>query len=628
VFDVSTVRSAGIALVAAQFVGMLVFSAVQYGRYSLTSDYAFYASALYQIAHLHVSAYFFMNHGELTFYLLAPTYWLAPHGPMLLWDQDLAVVGAELVAFLWICDLAAERRIGSPRLGALVALSGLLALLLDPWIWWTLAFDFHFETVGALFAVLFARDLFRGRRTAWLWAALTIFSGDVETTYVIAIAAGALLVSRPRWRPLVISAGALAWFAVLHGTGAMRGAGNLAAVASVAAVAGKHVSNSRSIGGLGELGVGLLRQPARVLATVRAQWLNTWANLAASGPVGVLSPALVFVPLLVTVENALYGQTFSEPSFQSIAIYLFMPVATVMVLVWLARRRPRLAGVLAVLVAADVLGWGLVWLPRTASQWIRVPPAAAAQLDRVSAALPPTAEVVASQGIGGRFAPGRPYVGMVGPAGKVSIFSRDVWFIVAPSVGIETAPSSSQEALIGELAGPLHAQPVVVGDGIWAFRYRPPKGQTSLTLPGVPTTLPAWLFGSTSGGKMETGPARDWHMAGGVTPGYAVWGDYWMLGQGRATASAVVSGAGLVDVEVWDVTTNTLLARRQVVLQAQRTVERFSVVVPRPRAAAPFQGFGPFSSRPTAPSSDQLEVRVYTPGGTTTVNVYEVGLAR
>ena len=38
-------------------------------------------------------------------------------------------------------------------------------------------------------------------------------------------------------------------------------------------------------------------------------------------------------------------------------------------------------------------------------------------------------------------------------------------------------------ALIGELAGPLHATLVAHANGVWAFRWRPPPGVHSVVVP-------------------------------------------------------------------------------------------------------------------------------------------------
>jgi hypothetical protein len=287
-----------------------------------------------------------------------------------------------------------------------------------------------------------------------------------------------------------------------------------------------------------------------------------------------------------------------------------------MFLAWLAMPFRRVTVALAVFVMVETVGWATVWLPRTPDQWIRVPANAAAVIHRFDQAVPANAEVVASQGIAGRFAPGRQLVEINGPGGSIALGRQPVWFVVAPEVGIETAPPASELALVADLAGPLHARPVAIGSGIWGYEYTPRKGQHRIELPGLPTVLPAWEFRSNSGTVVINGQPSQWAVIGNGGSGYLVYGDYWYPPTGPALGSATLSGQGTVSVEVWDVTTNTLLAQRRVQLGGT-TVEvpvRFEVPAPQPQAAT-FHGFGPFRVDPLPPSvGDQIEVRVYSFG--------------
>lgn len=619
-------RQVGCLLLGLQLVGMLVFSVVEYQRYSLTADYAFYAHALYQLAHAHLSANFFKDHGEIAFVLLAPLYWLWPHGPVLLVAQDVAVVGAELVAFLWLCDIAGTlrdpRSRGRPRLFVLAAL---VALLANPWIWWTIAFDFHLETVGVLFTVLCARDLHRQRGWVWLWAALALLCGDVVTTYVIGLALGFLLYRRQWLFAIGLLAAPIGWFALLHASGAEQGSSYLA---PVVAAAGQSGTATSSTSGLAKLSLGLLAHPAKLLSSIWSQRLNVWADVASAGFLGILAPLILFVPLVVIIENALYGTEFIQPTFQSIPIYVFLPVGAVLVLTWLARRNIRVAMVLALAMMLETSAWGIVWLPRTASQWIRVPAASVGELAKFGEQLPNGAPLVVSQGVAGRFAQGRDYDVVATTGGSVVLFGTTTWFLVTPNIGIESAPTAAENALVATLAASPRARPVVVGDGVWGFRYRPRPHEHRFTLPGIPNSLPAWLFTSASGSVETTGPASDWRVVSAGKAGYLVWEDYWSEPEGPATATAELAGHGPVSVEVWDVTENRLLARNLITLGGGGRVEaRIPFTVPAPRLAPPFDGVGPFSARFVAPGEDQLEVRVYLPAARTQATAYAVGIS-
>ena len=100
-----------------------------------SQDFASYYQAWFLIAHGHLLPYdsifgsaFLKSHFALLLWPLSCTYWLYPHGVTLLWLQDLAIVGVEIVVLLWALD-AMDRH---PDLGLpprVVALVGMVALL-------------------------------------------------------------------------------------------------------------------------------------------------------------------------------------------------------------------------------------------------------------------------------------------------------------------------------------------------------------------------------------------------------------------------------------------------------------------------------------------------------------------
>ena len=94
---------------------------------------------------------------------------------------------------------------------------------------------------------------------------------------------------------------------------------------------------------------------------------------------------------------------FAAPTFQGLPLYVLLPVGTVAMLSWLARRYRRTALLLTGLVLAQALAWTAIWLPRTPGQWLRVSGPAAADPGRYRSADPGSAEVIASQGVIGRF---------------------------------------------------------------------------------------------------------------------------------------------------------------------------------------------------------------------------------
>ena len=203
-----------------QLVLAMAWSSLLYSRFATTFDFSMFQQAWVLIAHGHLNplntikdVYFWQDHTELFMWPLALLYWVWPHGVMLLWVQDICVIIAEAVAFTWLCELAQRRRQGIDA--RWLAGIGLLLLVVNPWTWWSISWDFHSETTAIPFAVLLAWDLFHGRRRAWVWVLPLLSNGDVAATYVAAIGVGALLRRGFRVPGLILVATGVAATAVI-----------------------------------------------------------------------------------------------------------------------------------------------------------------------------------------------------------------------------------------------------------------------------------------------------------------------------------------------------------------------------------------------------------------------------
>lgn len=625
------VRQIGYVLLGLQLAGFLVWSTILYQRFALTYDFAQYHQVWYLIAHgnfdPHDSVYggreFWRNHSEFYMWPMALLYWLWPHGVTLLWAQVLCVVGAEAVAFTWLCELAGRRGSGSGA--ACLAGAGLVLLAGNPWTWWSVSWDFHTETVAVLFAVLLARDLANGRRRAWAWILPLLACGDVACTYVAGAGLGAVLGSRRSRRAGAVigcvGVAAVLLIALIHGN---LGSGHgLRAYAYLTGSSRPHAPLGPSA-----LAKGVITHPLTVLATLWDKRPDLWANLAPTGLAGLVFAPLLPIVMVVLLANNLHGGwIFSVPNFQSVPLYVLVPVGTVAVLGWLARRHRRIALVTASLLAVQAVGWAAVWDARTIGQTLRVTSSAATTLASAEARIPPTAEVIASQGVAGRFS-GRLFIHAMMGSGRVPIHG-ETWFVIAPLQGIETQATAGAMALIGELAGPLHATLVRHANGVWAFRWRPPAGARSIRLPGNAAPLPAWAASRTPGevGRaVMTGPAGAWHMTSDRGRGYVADGLAWQEPPGRYQALVSLSAAGPVNVEVWNDTGHVLLARQHVPATTGIESVELPVSATTPYRARAYQGWGPFRAKlKDPPPGERLEVRVWTPGGHR-VNVYSAQL--
>ena len=608
------VRRFGYVLLGLQLGGYLVWSVILYEHFSLTGDFAIYNQAWYLIAHGNFDPYstifglrYWQNDGEFIFYVLAPLYWIFHTGIVMQWAQDLSLGGAELVAFTWLCDLA--RRHCAERDAPWLAGFGLLLLIANPWLWATISFDVHVEPLISFFGAFLAWDLSRGKRRAWAWVVPVMLGGAATTTYVMGIGLGGVLAGRgTRRMGAMIAASGIAYSlfaALVHGNGAAAGAIH----AYVAETSGN---------------------PFRMVGLLWGERTDIIANLAPGGLVGIGAPLILPLALAVIVPDTFFGTLFEEPFFQNVPLYVFLPLGTVAVVAWLLRRHQRIAFVLAGVAAAQAIGWAVVWGPQLPVQWLRISDSEAATLASVQARIPASAEVVASQGLIGRFSQ-RTYAYRLFSAGAQIPIQPETWFVIAPTSGIETFTPATSMALIGELAGPLHAKLVTHANGIWAFRLTPPPGLTSVQIPGDSSPLPAWAGAGAASQPILDGAAANWHMAATGAKGYVADGMEWMVNPGsyRAevtlSASAAVSRAS-VNVEVWDDNTSTLLARRTVLQTDGIQQIVLPVVAPAGPNTTVYGGWGPFRANFVSPPPGQrIEVRVWSPGGAA-VNVYSAEL--
>ena len=450
------VRRIGYIVLGLQFAGFLCWSTLLYRRFSLTPDFAQYHQAWYLIAHGNLDPRdtlgrfpFWQNHAEFMLWPLSLLYWVWPHSVDLLWLQDAGVAVAEVVAFTWMCEIARKR---GGRSAAWLAGAGLVLLAINPWIWWGISFDYHFETIGIAFTALLAWDMANGRRRAWYWVLPLLACGDVTGTYLAGIGLGVLLAGqgmRRRGAALAcVGLAAVLFITLIHGNrGSAHGLQAYAYLAVPGAKATGHVAMSKLI-------LGIAIHPLRVLAVLWGKRVDLWANLAPSGLVG-----LGYLALLPLILVAAHGQ---QPVPRGPVRRAVVPEPAPLRVhagghgrcAHLADLRRRWVGLsVTVLVVAQAIGWAVVWGARTPAQWLHVPSGAAATLTRIEPLIPGSSEVIVSQGVVGRFADRTDVRILLGP-GYQPVSRKDVWFIVLPTYGVETQSTGSAMATVAELAGP------------------------------------------------------------------------------------------------------------------------------------------------------------------------------
>ena len=365
----------------------------------------------------------------------------------------------------------------------------------NPWIYDSVSFDSHFQSVGAAcFAMLACREMIRGSiRLLALWVILCLACGDIAGTYLAAVGLGGVLMGRAYRRRgaalLVLGAG---WFLLASALGGGKGsdlAGHYGYLTSGPATSG---STSLGVGGLVK---GLLHHPSAVVQHLWAARVDLWAYSMSSGGLGLFTP-LSILPLLVLFQGGIgEGPSLRSVAYENFGVMLFVAPLTVLVLAWLTGqlaggwladhlpksatgwlRSTRFPFVVAALLGINAIAWGAVWIPQVPAEWLRTSTATSSTLDDVARLIPPSAEVVASQGVMGRLC-GRQWCYKVARDGPLTIplHTNDDYFVIVPYQGIETSSVQTQLGMIEQLAGPLHATLLVARDGVWLFRLaRPP----------------------------------------------------------------------------------------------------------------------------------------------------------
>lgn len=487
-------RVAGAVVMGLWFIGLVVYSTTIYHHDFLGEDFATYNQAWTLIGQGHLNPYdtiyhfpFIKNDFELIIWPLALVHLVYPGSVALLWIQDLAVAGSGFVVFLWIVDYL-ERRTVPWWPAAGVASVVLAVLVASPGAYQILYFDFHMEPISTVFVLLAGRDLWSGRhRRAWIWVVMVLACGTFAAITLVGLGISALLAGREtRRQGALVVAAAICWLAVVSVLGASAGSG----IDTYAHLVGRRTLSGPT--GIAILVSGLLLHPTRVIDQLHERLTSMYVLLKQFGVVGLASAWGFGVPVVVMVTNALSANTaLINQAFQNAAVYPFVLLGTVMVLVWTAQRFqygwiPAIA--VALVVTVQALSYGVGLAPANVrfgiSQVGEVP---AIQIRRALALTPADAEVISTIGIMGRFC-SRPHCYWFYPNGSFPVLSREVVFVFDPAAEdpIPVADAGDDIRAIAFVRNRLHARTLVDSDGITALAWRPPAGTTRVHLATSP----------------------------------------------------------------------------------------------------------------------------------------------
>ena len=238
----------------------------------------------------------------------------------------------------------------------------------------------------------------------------------------------------------------------------------------------------------------MILHPHRQLQMIWAKREHIYDVLIPTGVIGLLSPWMwgtaVMTFYAMTLAAAL---TFLVDGFNLLAGFFVGVAATSMVLSFLiSKKRPWInaaVALLLVLMLGQSIALAVTQLPGIPSYWYRVSPVQAAVLGEVLNETPENAEVIASNGVMGRFSERDAIYDLTHGQTKFRILRPTVIFVFSPHAGIENLKADQTEAAIGYTANTLHAKSLVNRDGIYAFLWHPRPNVYSVNLLSLSLTL-------------------------------------------------------------------------------------------------------------------------------------------
>lgn len=199
-----------------QWLALIAFNVVQYQRFALTHDFAFYWQAVWLIAHGHLNPYstiaympVMASNFELIIWPISLLYWFWPSASLLLYIQDTILVSAEWIAWIWMQSIIQG---GIKQTQAIqLKVLGLILLIANPWVYSTAAFDFHSEPIIALALIGASYAIYRRNlRALTIWGIISLACGDVGSLLIVSLAITAIF-SKQRKIGVVLALSGLSW---------------------------------------------------------------------------------------------------------------------------------------------------------------------------------------------------------------------------------------------------------------------------------------------------------------------------------------------------------------------------------------------------------------------------------
>jgi hypothetical protein len=489
----------------AQFIGLSIYSWVQYHRFDLGIDFATVNQAATEIARGNLNPYsttvwssYLDNHFGLILWPIAVLLLVFRSPLLLLVIQNVSLVGTGVVTFVWASGFVTLRETPKRLAIAVLAVVGIL-LLVDPLVYYTAALDFHLEATATFFAVFAAYDIWSGRyRRTWVWIGLCLLCGDLGGLCIAGVGISAVLAGRATRRlgGLVMTTG-VAWVGLIGVLHANQGS----FLNQYAYLAGRSRLPTGFRGALVVVG-GVLTHPGRPFTMLTSKSRMIWRYLPPGGVIGIITPWGIGVPAIVLVSSALQSNTlFIGEPFQQFAVVPFVLIGTVSLITALAGSAPsafssRLWNQTRTIrrIAFAVLSVGILFGGiRYAHEYLRVsftnnatmgilPSGEASALSTVLARTPSNAEVIASGDIVGRFGARRYCYVYQSATSRIPLRANGVELIM------ETAhypyiSTTQREAAALYVESRFQARTILHRDGVWELSWTGSSERSSIVLP-------------------------------------------------------------------------------------------------------------------------------------------------
>ncbi|MCI0183407.1 DUF2079 domain-containing protein [Sulfoacidibacillus ferrooxidans] len=597
------------AIIIIQSILLISFSFKQFCRFNLTHDFSIFSQAYYLIGHGDFNPFdtlqgfpYYQNHFELIMWPIAILFSPFNSSFILLIIQDISIILSEIVILVWVKQISDDN--------LFVRFLTLIILICNPGLYWGAAWDFHFESLATFFLCVSLYSLYKDRtKSVIVFSFLTLLCGDVSATYVIGAGITSLIL-RKNWKVgLTQIVMGLFLLVIVHLLDANKGD----------AISGSYgYLDPGRVNNLFSLFIAVITHPLIVGRVFIDRFKDIYANISLIGFLGLFS--LWSLPTIITVllPSALASYiALIVPGFQSTPMYFVGTLGTIYILMWLKQKvNYKFFWIVSMLLLINSIGWGIVWLPKLDTTWIRNDDRDAKVLNLIDTIVPKKDELIVQNGVSGRFA-SRPYFYTYQGASKISLRQGNNYFIFAPYTGIEGSSTIKVDQVENLLVKKFGAKILFIKNGIILLDLFS-LNKKIIYLNGSSASIPVWTLRSEEGHFSFNSNKKSITLFSGVHSGYLLYGDYWNLLYGKEYIYHIkikdLKGAAVV--QLWDTSSNKLLEVRTIIPMPSFQNLKFKFFFNSSDYIRPyvFQGWGPFSDIPLQPTSkDSIEVRIWVP---------------